>query len=106
MCGSREFGAAAGSLAPARRHGQPLVRDRASPGPVCIMACAGATTEAAEHYQRALKLAPKYAPAAYNMGVLHSEAKQVSCCWALLLQRKLQALWVGWATGERGKHSA
>jgi tetratricopeptide (TPR) repeat protein len=28
-------------------------------------------------YQRALELAPGYAPAYYNMGVLHSESKQV-----------------------------
>lgn len=35
-------------------------------------------SEAARCYSRALELAPTYAPACYNMGVLHAEAKQVS----------------------------
>ncbi|KAJ9513129.1 hypothetical protein QJQ45_029380 [Haematococcus lacustris] len=36
----------------------------------------GASGEALDYYQRAIEMAPTYAPAFYNLGVLHSECKQ------------------------------
>ena len=47
----------------------------------------GSVQEAQLSYERALQACPQHAPALYNLGVLHHQQGQVSCC-------RLPQLWL------------